>query len=931
MKKLLFSLFLVLQVFNTWAQSNQEIKGRIVDSKSQQPIKAVVANITGTNQTERTNDDGNFIFNNAPAGSQTLVLTYPGYLSKRLPLELTIGQHVDLGVIVLEEDITADIQLNLITLTDNDLGDDNSGSETTSGLLQASRDAFQQAAAFNWGQARFKIRGLDNEFGKTMINGIVMNKVYDGRPQWSNWGGLNDVTRNQEFSMGSAPSDYTFGGILGTQAINTRASYMRKGTRLTFSGGNTNYTWRPVVTHSSGMNAKGWAYTFSASYRGADEAYFDGTNYDAKSLFVAIEKRFNDSHSLNFTGIYAQNKRAKNAPLTDEAADLKGFKYNSYWGWQGDDKRNSRYKEVEEPIFMLTHYWTINENNRLTTSASYQFGKIGNSRLGYNGANNPDPTYYRNMPSYFSGYHDKDGNFLGNQEPYLTNAATAKQYFLNNSQINWDEIYRDNMVNGTSRVIQYEDRTDDKALSFNSNLNSTITDHLTLNAGVNYRRLHSENFSIITDLLGGSGYKDVDNFFTGDKSQPNINQKNRIVGEGDRFGYNYDLQANVIDVFTQFKFNYERVNFYLAQNISYTDYQRDGLYKNGIYPTNSYGKSDKVNYNNFGFKGGATVHLSGRHILNANVAYMNQAPSLRNVFSNARLNNNITPDLKSEDIFSIDGSYILRTPKLKARATAYLSEIKNSSDLSFYYAEGIGVLNDQGNLIDDKGDAFVSEILTGINKRNLGVELGAEYQIIPTVKATATVALGQSFYTNNPNIKLNIDNVGRTVDYGTAYLKNYRVASGPQTAASLGLEYRDPKFWWIGANANYLDNNYIDISPILRTDNFVTNPQDPNRGPFADMTKDDIRDILKQEKLQSLMLVNLTGGKSWRINRNTLGFFASINNIFDVTYKTGGFEQARNANYKELSEDKAAGTPSFGNKYFYGYGRNFFVNVYYNF
>jgi hypothetical protein len=43
--------------------------------------------------------------------------------------------------------------------------------------LQSSRDAFQQAAAFNWGQARFRIRGLDSENGTTMINGITMNKL----------------------------------------------------------------------------------------------------------------------------------------------------------------------------------------------------------------------------------------------------------------------------------------------------------------------------------------------------------------------------------------------------------------------------------------------------------------------------------------------------------------------------------------------------------------------------------------------------------------------------------------------------------------------------------------------------------------------------------------------------------------------------------
>jgi hypothetical protein len=45
-----------------------------------------------------------------------------------------------------------------------------------------------------------------------MINGVVMNKIYDGRPQWGEWGGLNDALRNQEFTLGTAPS-YTFGGF----------------------------------------------------------------------------------------------------------------------------------------------------------------------------------------------------------------------------------------------------------------------------------------------------------------------------------------------------------------------------------------------------------------------------------------------------------------------------------------------------------------------------------------------------------------------------------------------------------------------------------------------------------------------------------------------------------------------------------------------
>ncbi len=156
----------------------------------------------------------------------------------------------------------------------------------------------------------------------------------------------------------------------------------------------------------------------------------------------------------------------------------------------------------------------------------------------------------------------------------------------------------------------------------------------------------------------------------------------------------------------------------------------------------------------------------------------------------------------------------------------------------------------------------------------------------------------------------------------------------PQQAYSFGLEYRDPKFWWIGANANYLADNYLDISPLLRTDNFFKNSSDPDGFPFEGATEEEARKLLKQEKFDPVTLINLVGGKSWRIstkNRNTVGFFASINNVFDFEYKTGGFEQARNANFQQLSQDMVGPARSFGPKYFYGYGRTYFVNLYYNF
>lgn len=946
MRKLVLSYLFLLQALFVFAQQPSGVTGKVLDSKTQKPLAKVIVSIQNTNFTQITNDAGLFAFTSVPLGQQLLQVKSFGYKDQILPIEIVQSQIIDLGVVVLDEDQTSEQQLSLITITESDLGDDNSGSESTSGLLQASRDAYQQAAAFNWGQARFRIRGFDNEYGTTMINGIVMNKILDGRPQWGNWGGLNDATRNQEFTMGSAPSDYTFGGVLGTQEINTRASLYRKGGRITFSGTNTNYNWRTMATYASGLDKNGWAFVISGGRRWAQEAYFEGTDYAANSFFASIEKRFNDKHSLNFTSIYAQNNRGRNSANTDEVTRLKGTKYNANWGYLNGEKRNARDRSVEEPIFMLSHFWKITDKTKLNTNVSYQFGSIGSERIDFQDVNNPDPTYYRNLPSYYTSLYDEDTNFfIGNTPENIALANNTRNLFLQNSQINFNNLYLTNttpVLNSNnveigrapsvSRYVMYQDRTDDKLFNANAILSSQLSDNIILNAGGTFRKLKSANFQMLTDLLGGSYFEDIDNFAEGlDQQQSDLNNPNRKVRVGDKYGYNYNMHANTYDAFTQFKFSNNIADFYVAQSFTRSEYQREGLYKNGFYANNSFGKSERVIFDNFGVKGGVTFKITGKHLLNFNGLYMTKAPSMRNSFPNARLNNNVTLDLNSETISSADASYILRAPKLKARLTAFHSLIKNATETSFFFAEGI---------VDDAGgdnDAFVAETITNIDKRHLGIELGIEYNLTSTIKISAAGTYGQYTYNNNPTVRLNIDaaatatNLNPIQDFGEAFMKDYRLPGTPQTAASFGIEYRDPKFWWIGANINYLGNNYLDIAPLLRTNSFFKNPTDLNGFPFPEANDKRAKELLKQERLADLNLLNLVGGKSWRVKGKTFGLFASVNNVLDKIYKTGGFEQARNANFRQYNNDVTSGTPSFAPRYFYGFGRTYFVNLFLNF
>lgn len=230
----------------------------------------------------------------------------------------------------LERDNSKSQDLFTITLSDDELDNDFIGSDNISGLLSSSLDLFQRTAAFEFSSSFYRLRGLDSDNGTILINGIEMNKLYSGRPQWSNWGGLNDVMRSQELSAGLTPSNVSFGGILGTTNINTRASEMSKGGRLTYSSSNRSYTNRLMFSYASGLLKNNWAYTLSLGRRWGNEGYQDATLYESNSLFVSAEKKINNKHSLNFTGIYAPNRRGKSSPNTQEVFDLKGIKYNEY-------------------------------------------------------------------------------------------------------------------------------------------------------------------------------------------------------------------------------------------------------------------------------------------------------------------------------------------------------------------------------------------------------------------------------------------------------------------------------------------------------------------------------------------------------------------------------------------------------------------------
>lgn len=894
--------FCLMMLLSVPAFSQCIVEGRVVDERTKQALQGV--NILAENSHYKAITDSNGYFSLEVAdGEYVFRFSLNNYIEKRMPVSAS-GMKITLDEIYLEPDFIQEAE-QLVVISESELEDDESGADVVSGLLQSSQDVFMRRAAFDFSSVFFKPRGYDSKDVTVLINGIPMNRIENGRAQWANWGGLNDVTRSQELSHGIVKSDYTFGGMSGSNYINIRPSLNRPGLRLSTSAGNRSYAGRIMATYNSGMHTNGFAYSLSASRRwAANGSWVDGTLYNAYSFFGALEYQLNKNNSLSAIGMFSPIRRGKTSPITREVIDLVGYQYNPYWGKQNGDIRNSRNRIVSEPIFILSYNYQ-KEDTRLNIDFGYQFGNIGNTRISYANAQNPEPNYYKNLPSYYINQEGGANWDLANLQ---------KEYFLNNPQINWNSIYYANSNTSDKRsvFIVSNDKNDERTFTGNINFSMPIHEKIRWTSGIVYRNIFSENYAEVDDLLGGVYFMNYDYFTNQPYDTNDLNLQKRV---GDKWNYFYNLKSNVGEFFNQLEFKFNKLDFFVAGRYHYTDYQREGKYNYALF-SDSYGKGDKQIFKGMSTKAGLTYALTGRHILQLNAGYFNTPQSVRNTFANIRNSNRLLPNLKNEVAYTADGSYILRMPYFKSRLTGYFTQIENTSETNFFFTET--------SLTDEISSDFVSQTVDNIQKRHFGLEFGAEAQIIPTLKATVAIGVGQHTYLNNPKMYISSGEIG-VVEIDKVSLKNYHVPSGPQQAYSVGLEYRNPKYWWIGTTANLLAKNYVSLSAINRTQNFFIDPS--TRKYFTNIDEALARELLKQERLDDVFLLNIVGGKSWRVKKTFISLIASVNNVLDRKFVSGGFEQSRTANYGDMVRDNANGVPSFGPRYFVGYGRTFMINL----
>lgn len=921
MRWITFYTFGLLSLFVN-GQDQLVVQGSVVDAETNTPLTGVKVSIDNGDVLTYSDEKGKFLLNLFRQDSIGLEFQGTGYQVQNSQIKTKqTNQLIDLGTIKLIKDRSAELVSG--STIRYDLEPEQLGDFDFAGSLRAGKDLFSRTLAYEFSGAFYRPRGLDQRHNNVLLNGVVMNKLHTGRPDWNNWGGLNDALRNQvtyDF-LRSTPTDP---GSLGMcMNMSSLATDQRKGWKLSYANSNSLYQHRLMLTYAG--NWKSISFMLSGSVRKAASGFREGTPFNSYSMLVSVDGSFG-RHKLNTTLIASNTKRSQSGAITKEVQRMKSVTYNPYWGWLNGKKRNQRRKRNFEPILQLNHYWELNENINLENHLTMQVGQVGTSRIDYGGGrvtesglavgggSNPDPTYYKKLPSYF--LRDTDN-------PDYSGAFLALQDFQEDGQVDWEAMYQANLNGhreGQSIYVLYEDRYRDLNLSFLSVLHWNLSPESTIDVSFSFKSTQSNRFALLTDLMGGEKFLDVNLFGQSqERRQNDLRNIDRWVVEGDRFKYDYKIQAKEFQLGSRWNRSWSQFQLELLAGVTQRSLFRKGNFENGNYPGDlSFGNSESMETLSPFVKGFINYQLNGHHSLSTQLAYLNRPPPGRSYFSNERYSNSMVNDLKTEKHVAADLIYTLRHFRLNMRLGIYYLKSTDLTQVTYYYSDGLT------GLPEGDTQAFVQEVMSGVSKKRTGIECALEVPVSDNWKLRSVWVVGANQFDSSPQLQLTSDRFDEEIDYGKAFIKNYHASGGPNKALSVGIDHSNPAYWWIGLTYNYFAGSHVSIAPVKRTGNFFL---DDDGKPLLNIDMDLVRQLWKQEELPSFSQVNIVGGKSWKLGNTYIGFFMAIRNLLGARSITGGFEQSRLANYELSKEDYHRVSPLFGSKYWVGNLRTYFMSV----
>ncbi|HEY6913092.1 MAG TPA: carboxypeptidase-like regulatory domain-containing protein, partial [Paludibacter sp.] len=275
MRKLSLVFFVsMLTTLSLLAQTSA--RGTVKDAESGKPLSGVIITFLKQNISTQTNANGEFKLSYLQAGDEELSISRQGYFTQIKLVNLKPNVVNELGEFELKVDIQDEVkQESVLQLSENELSSDENNTQNISASLSSKGDVYISQASFSFSPMRFNIRGYENQYESTYINGVHFNGLERESFNYSSLGGLNDAMRNQDEINGITANSFTYGNLGGSTNINTRASVYAAGSKASFAYTNRAYKLRGQYTYATGLMPNGWAFAASGVVRWADKGIVD--------------------------------------------------------------------------------------------------------------------------------------------------------------------------------------------------------------------------------------------------------------------------------------------------------------------------------------------------------------------------------------------------------------------------------------------------------------------------------------------------------------------------------------------------------------------------------------------------------------------------------------------------------------------------------
>lgn len=671
------------------------------------------------------------------------------------------------------------------------------------------------------GDATISIRGFSQNNVAVMFDGIPINDMENGEVYWSNWFGLDAVTRSMQVQRGLGASKLALPSVGGTINILTNGIRDRSELSVKQEFANNQF-YRTSLMFNSGRLKGGWGISLAGSYKQGN-GWVTGNDVQAGFYYAKIEKMFKEGKHLLSLSVFGSPQQhgqrfSQQAILTYDSSaarelgvpvdsavrfyrDInKGYRFNPTWGYldrrtfvrddsgqiidtisSGEiDKYNTSQNIYHKPQLLLRYSYQPNQKFFLSATAYASIGMGGGTNIVPSTNITADSTGQLRLQQAYDG---NARNKTGQSNIYIRRSVNNHYWF------------------GGLLTASYK---------FNSNFE--------LSGGVDVRSYIGEHYREVYDLLGGQY------FIVPTNANQNATRRDTLKegGKVDRYDYG---RVNWGGGFAQIEWSNKVLSAFLNVSGSASFYQKEDRFakkslkidgkivaeqKLGYYdsiqyqgkwyynnsPEAVYSKSDLIVLPSATVKSGLSINLDERNNVFANLGYLYKAPFYNFVMPLNGLK--ISKNIKNEEIISVEVGYLFRSRWLAINLNGYYTEWLNKPYTTTF---------------QDPSDPDIRELVyvPGIMARHTGVELDFTVKPHKMVSIEGLLSYGDWIWNSKVDFQWQFES--GTVANLSFNPKGVHVGGVAQMQVGGAVRIEPLKGLYIKPRITYFDKFYADFNP----------------------------------------------------------------------------------------------------------------------